>query len=159
MTQNFLLREKGNVNAVFFLRRAVKYSPKSYRVVKTSRSESLERAIAVVSKERRFLFYNWRHSANPLFFRPFLLDYSGMTPEERELLRRVEALAEENNDLLRKSLRRGRIGTAFRFLYWLIIAGISIATYYYVQPYITKMIPLVNTAVDEINTVKGLQKF
>ncbi len=78
-----------------------------------------------------------------------------MTPEEREILRRVAMLTEENNALLKKTLRRGRIGTAFRFLYWLVIIGISVASYYYIQPYVEKMIPVLNTAMNEINAAKN----
>ena len=79
-----------------------------------------------------------------------------MTPEERELLHHVAELAEENNTLLRKTIRRGRIGAIFHFLYWLVIIGISFAGYYYIQPYIEKMIPVLNTAVNEINAAKNL---
>jgi hypothetical protein len=79
-----------------------------------------------------------------------------MTPEEREILKRVAMLTEENNSLLRKTLRRNRIGTAFRFLYWRVIIGVSVASYYYLQPYIAKMLPLINTAAAEINSAKNL---
>ena len=79
-----------------------------------------------------------------------------MTPEEREILRRVEVLAEENNDLLRKMVRRSRIGTTFRILYWLVIIALSFGTDYYLQPYFQKLIPLMNSAEQEINAAKNL---
>ena len=79
-----------------------------------------------------------------------------MTPEEREILRRVAALAEENNALLKKTIRRGRVAAAFRFLYWLVVIGLSVSAYYYVQPYIEKMIPVLNTAISEVNAEKNL---
>ena len=78
-----------------------------------------------------------------------------MTPEERETLRRVAVLAEENNVILKKIIRNNRIATTFWLLYWLIIIGVSVGAYYYIQPYIEKSIPLLDTAITEINSAKN----
>jgi hypothetical protein len=59
-----------------------------------------------------------------------------MTPEERSLLERTHALAEENNKMLRSIKRSGRIAVILRALYWLIIIGISVGAFYFIQPYI-----------------------
>lgn len=59
--------------------------------------------------------------------------------EEKELVRKTFALAEENNRLLRKmrsSLRWTRI---FRLIYWVIILGITVGAFYYIQPYIDQL--------------------
>jgi hypothetical protein len=59
-----------------------------------------------------------------------------MTPEERSLLERTYQLAEENNQILTSMRRRGRLGLIFRICYWVIIIGISIGAFYFIQPYV-----------------------
>ena len=59
-----------------------------------------------------------------------------MDVEERELLRRNLAVAEENNKML-KSLHRAQTWSrVWKISYWLIIIALSIGAYYYIQPYV-----------------------
>ncbi len=59
-----------------------------------------------------------------------------MTPEERELLHRSVALAEENNDILRSMQRSMRFGRIMSVIYWVFIIGSAVGAYYLVQPYV-----------------------
>jgi hypothetical protein len=59
-----------------------------------------------------------------------------MNPEERSLLERTYKMVEENNTILRSIRRTGRIGIAIKVFYWVIIIGISIGAFYFIQPYI-----------------------
>lgn len=59
-----------------------------------------------------------------------------MTPEEKELLKRTLALAEENNDMLRSMRRSMRIQRFMSIVYWVFIIGSAVGAYYLIQPYI-----------------------
>lgn len=58
-----------------------------------------------------------------------------MNSEERELLERTLKISEENNRILKSMRRAGRLGTAFRIFYWLMIIGLGFGTYYFIEPY------------------------
>lgn len=59
-----------------------------------------------------------------------------MTPEEHRLLVETRDLALENAKAL-KSLRRSHIASSvFRVLYWVVIIGVSLGAYYFIQPYV-----------------------
>jgi hypothetical protein len=57
-----------------------------------------------------------------------------MTPEEKSLLERTARLAEENNKILRSLQRSKRWGTIIHIIYWVIIIGLSVGSYFAIQP-------------------------
>ena len=59
-----------------------------------------------------------------------------MNPEERSLLERTYKLAEENHELLLGLRQRARISTAIKAVYWIVIIGLSIGAFYFIQPYV-----------------------
>ena len=59
-----------------------------------------------------------------------------MTPEERAILERVSKLAEENNEMLRKIRRTGRWSLIIRVAYWVIVVGLALGVFYFLQPYV-----------------------
>lgn len=65
-----------------------------------------------------------------------------MTPDERSLLERTAALAEENNKILRGIRRSNRMGMIMHALYWVLIIAFSFGAYYLVQPYFTMLMGL-----------------
>jgi hypothetical protein len=62
-----------------------------------------------------------------------------MSPEEREMLKRSVALAEDNNKMLHSLRRLIRISSTMSVIYWIIIIGISIGAFYFIQPYFNKL--------------------
>jgi len=63
-----------------------------------------------------------------------------MPPEEKELLEKSVILAEDNNKMLRSmrnSMRWGRIMTV---VYWVLIIGISVGAFYFLQPYVDQVV-------------------
>jgi hypothetical protein len=77
-----------------------------------------------------------------------------MSPEERELLNRSVILAEENNQILRamkRSLLWSRIMNVF---YWVLIIGISVGAFYFLQPYLDQVM---KTYGNVSNTLKNLK--
>mgnify|MGYP001563722378 CR=1 FL=1 len=77
-----------------------------------------------------------------------------MSPEEKELLKRSIALAEENNDILRSMQRSMRISRFMSILYWVFIIGSAIGAYYLIQPYIESLTGLYGSASDLIGGFK-----
>jgi len=59
-----------------------------------------------------------------------------MDPNTNQLLRDILETTEENNKLLRKMHRSMVWGRVFRFIYWMIIIGLALGSYYYLQPYL-----------------------
>ncbi len=45
-------------------------------------------------------------------------------------------VTEENNIMLRKMKRSMRIATIMRVVYWVIVIGVAVGAYYFIQPYI-----------------------
>jgi hypothetical protein len=60
--------------------------------------------------------------------------------EEKELIRKTFHLAEENNKILRKMRASMQWSRAFRIFYWVIVIGVSIGAFYYIQPYIDQLV-------------------
>lgn len=84
-----------------------------------------------------------------------------MSPEERSLLERTHKLAEENNNILRSLRSTNRWGIAFKTTYWVIIIGLSVGAFYFIQPYVEFMkstlgIGSSNTGEQTTNTTHGL---
>ena len=59
-----------------------------------------------------------------------------MDSDERELLDRILDLSEENNKILRKMQRANRIATVFHIIYYVVLVGVAIGAFVYLQPYI-----------------------
>ncbi len=78
-----------------------------------------------------------------------------MTPEEHELLRRSIALSEENNDILRSIQRSIRLSRFMSVLYWLVIIGVSVGAWYFIQPYLSQVESVYNKAQGQLNSVSS----
>ncbi len=78
-----------------------------------------------------------------------------MTPEERSLLERTCAIAEENNKILLSIRRSSRITSFMHIAYWVIIIGFSVGAYYFIQPYINSLMGVYGQA--QVN-VQSLQE-
>lgn len=59
-----------------------------------------------------------------------------MTPEEKRKLDLVVAQTDENNRILKRMQRNARIGGFFRMIYYLVIIGVTLGSYFYIQPYL-----------------------
>lgn len=62
-----------------------------------------------------------------------------MNPEEKRLLEEVAALARENHQILKRMQRARRWSRFFWLLKWLIIIGVTVWLYYYLQPIINQL--------------------
>ena len=67
-----------------------------------------------------------------------------MDPESKQLLEKTFELEKDNNTMLHK-IRRGQQWSSFmRIVYWLIIIGVSVGAFYFMQPYVNKLMSLYN---------------
>ena len=71
-----------------------------------------------------------------------------MQPEEREMLKKTLELAQENNNILHSIHRSMVWGRIIRTIYWVMVIGAAVGTYYYIAPYI-------DSAVSAYGNVKG----
>jgi hypothetical protein len=62
-----------------------------------------------------------------------------MSPEERDMLEKSLALAEENNKILHSMKRGQRLATVARVIYWIILIGSAVGAFYLIQPYIDEV--------------------
>ena len=79
-----------------------------------------------------------------------------MDQEERELLNNTFSLVKENNKMLHKIRSSQKWASFMRIVYWLIIIGISIGAFYYLQPYITQMQNIIQKTGVSLDQLKGL---
>ena len=63
-----------------------------------------------------------------------------MSPEERELLNRSVVLAEENNRMLHAMRRSMYWSRVMSIIYWILIIGISVGAFYFLQPYVNQVV-------------------
>ena len=61
-----------------------------------------------------------------------------MDPETRQKMVELLELTRENNKILHGLRRSQRWNTILNIIYWLIIIGIAIGAFYFLQPYVEK---------------------
>ncbi len=59
-----------------------------------------------------------------------------MDSEENKTLKKILDITRENHKMLSRIQAARRREAFFRFIYWIIIIGIAITVYMYIQPYI-----------------------
>jgi hypothetical protein len=77
-----------------------------------------------------------------------------MDPESKKLLEDTHALVEENNKILHSMRRSLRFQHVLSILYWVIILGSAFGAYYFLQPYLQKIMVLYNGAGNVLNNLK-----
>jgi hypothetical protein len=79
-----------------------------------------------------------------------------MDQEEKDLLEKTYEMAKENNHILKGIRSSNRLSSFIRVLYWVIIIGVSIATYYFVQPYVNPLIKTYQNIQNDLSGVKSV---
>jgi hypothetical protein len=80
-----------------------------------------------------------------------------MSPEERKLLEESVELSRENNRLLRKLRGAARWQQFFSALKWLVILASVVGSYYYLQPWIDKLVETYGSLTNNsfLNSLNG----
>ncbi len=75
---------------------------------------------------------------------------------ETDDLKQLLELCKENNHILRGMQRSARVAKFFKAIYWMLIIGSLVGSYYYIQPYVDKLINLYNNVsnVPDVNNLK-----
>jgi hypothetical protein len=68
-----------------------------------------------------------------------------MDPESKKLLEETLHLEQDNNKILRSMKRSMFWARIMNIIYWLIIIGISVGAFYFIEPYLNKIIGLYNS--------------
>jgi hypothetical protein len=76
-----------------------------------------------------------------------------MNPEDRKVLDEVKEIAEECRVILKKIQRARRLEMAWRVFYWSMIIGLAFGSYYFIQPYIDRVLGVYSTLQNQINEV------
>jgi len=75
-----------------------------------------------------------------------------MVDVQREaLLKQIVKLTEENNKLLKKIHRAQVTGRVIKFLYWIVIIGVAVGAFYFIEPYFNQVL----NVYDDIQGVTG----
>jgi hypothetical protein len=80
----------------------------------------------------------------------------GMDDKEKQLLREMYEMTEENNRILKKMNRRAFWSGFFRLFYWVIVLAIAFGAYYYVQPYLKALLNTYNSISTQVGQVKNV---
>jgi len=70
-----------------------------------------------------------------------------------KLVKKAVELSEENNKLLHKIIRAKRWERIFKLVYWIIIIGLMLGAYYYIQPYVYNLLDSYQGIMDNIRNI------
>ncbi len=76
-----------------------------------------------------------------------------MNPDEKALLQKTYELAQENNKILRKMRAMSRFDRIVKIAYWVIIIGLSLGAYYFIQPYVEAVVGGVESVQSDVKTL------
>lgn len=77
-------------------------------------------------------------------------------PDLINLLEKNLEVSKENNALLKKIWGSIKINRFFTLLHWILIIGITLGAYYYVQPYIENFLSLYKSVNEATSVINGL---
>jgi hypothetical protein len=77
-----------------------------------------------------------------------------MEDDDKDLLQKTYDLAKENNHMLKGLRNSHRWSMFFNFTKWVIIVGASVGVFYFLQPYVDKMMNVYNDIQSSIGNVK-----
>ncbi len=77
-----------------------------------------------------------------------------MEEKDRELLRATLKLAEENNRILAKLYRSWWWSRAWKWFYWLVIVGVALGAFYFLQPYVDRLKQLYYSSESQLENVR-----
>ena len=85
-----------------------------------------------------------------------VLIFNGMNPEEKQLLQVTYELTEQNNRMLKHIRRSQKIASFMRFIYWIIVVGIAVGSFYFLQPYVDNITKFIKDSGTTFNSIKNV---
>lgn len=62
-----------------------------------------------------------------------------MEPDERRKLERILEIVEKDHSRINKLYRAMQWGRIFTVIYWVLIIGIAVGAFYFIQPYVEQL--------------------
>ncbi|MFA5778361.1 MAG: hypothetical protein WC870_02650 [Candidatus Paceibacterota bacterium] len=81
-----------------------------------------------------------------------------MQPEEKKLLEQTYELVEENNRMLHSIKRTMFMARIMSVLYWVLIIGVSVGAFYFIQPYLDQLMDTYSGAKSNLDNLGSLLK-
>ena len=82
-----------------------------------------------------------------------------MDLETSQLIRRLTDITEENNKILHKMQSQARWTMFFGTMKWILFAGLTIGSYFVVQPYLDQIMKLYSAIQETQTQSSGLQDY
>ncbi|MFZ2072220.1 MAG: hypothetical protein WA101_00590 [Minisyncoccia bacterium] len=79
-----------------------------------------------------------------------------MDPELKQLMQANLTLTEENNRMLKHIRRSQKIASFMRFIYWIIVIGIAVGSFYFLQPYVDNITNFIKDTGTTFNNIKNI---
>ena len=79
-----------------------------------------------------------------------------MDEESQKLLQDTFALVKDNNKMLHRIRRSQKISSFIGFVYWLIIIGVALGSFYLIQPYVDKVVSVYNSIANANSKLNGV---
>ncbi len=79
-----------------------------------------------------------------------------MDPDLRKKILELYDLTKENNKMLHSLRRAQRWASIMRVIYWILILGISVGAYYYIQPHLDQILGLYTQNQSFIDKVRSM---
>lgn len=78
-----------------------------------------------------------------------------MDPLLNERLASIEKKIEENNHILVRIRRVQRNAQLFRLFYWLVIVGLTLGAFYYIEPYLKQLLAVYSNIQDTQQNIQN----
>lgn len=79
-----------------------------------------------------------------------------MNEEEKRMLEETLALVKENNEMLQKVRRIQKMNFFFKILYWVLIIGVAVGLFYFLQPFVDQLKGAVKETNETFQEFKNL---
>ncbi len=79
-----------------------------------------------------------------------------MDTEEKQMLEETLALVKENNEMLKKVRGIQKWNLFFKIFYWILIVGVSVGTFYFLQPFVEQLQNTVKETNSSFQKLKDL---
>jgi hypothetical protein len=81
-----------------------------------------------------------------------------MDPESKKLIEETYALEEENNKMLHSLKRSMFWSRTMSIAYWVLIIGVSVGAFYYIQPYLDDAMSIYGDVKNNLENVGSFFK-
>ena len=87
--------------------------------------------------------------------KPFIcVTVAPVDAEDKKKLDRVLALSEENNTFIRKMRKAQKNSQIFKALYWVVIIGLVVSSFYFMMPYLSMLTNLYSGGAAQGSSLK-----